>query len=441
MTTAPAPDASEDLTLRALHAVVKRKGSDRHAERAFLDATEGLALCCAAAWERRRQQGTTAEQLSAEIQKAHSVIHELRDWLAILSEHITDREPRRRHHYSPKLRFRILEHQRRFLLRVEETASRFHVTSQTVYNWLAELRENPEAQTIGSLLKPTPPVRRFADVVRRLCRQMEALGFGGKQKIAETLAQHSWKVSARSVGRFLNEKPCDPAPSAPSGLAEDQPAEIANRPTTVRGDYPNHLVLMDITRVPLIFKWLYVHVAVVLDAFSRLPLAHELFLCEPSGPAMVALLGRAIRDHGRPRHLVTDHGPQFTSDEFRGFVTQQGLLPRYGAVGEFHSIGLIDRFFRTLKESLSLRFFRPWNPRELKRRLAAALVHYAYVRPHTSLEGRTPIEAYYGIRGHLPRPVAPPRGRAGEPGPGVPFDFVFLDSEHRALPILVPRAA
>jgi hypothetical protein len=53
----------------------------------------------------------------------------------------------------------------------------------------------------------------------------------------------------------------------------------------------------------------------------------------------------------------------------------------------------------------------------------------------------TPIGVYYGIRGHLPYPVTPPRGRAGEPGPEVPFDFVFLDPEHRTLPILVPRAA
>ena len=87
------------------------------------------------------------------------------------------------------------------------------------------------------------------------------------------------------------------------------------------------------------------------------------------------------------------------------------------------------------------RFFRPWNPWEFKRRLNLALVHYSYVRPHASLDGMTPIEVYYGIRGHLPRPVAPPRGRTDDPGPEIPFEFVFLDPDRRALPVLVPKAA
>ncbi|HJX61338.1 MAG TPA: hypothetical protein VJ578_02095, partial [Dehalococcoidia bacterium] len=78
--------------------------------------------------------------------------------IEILGEHIADREPRRRHRYSPKLRFRVLEHMRKFMLTVDEAARRFYVTAQTIYNWLGELRENPDAQTVGSLLKPVPPI-------------------------------------------------------------------------------------------------------------------------------------------------------------------------------------------------------------------------------------------------------------------------------------------
>jgi transposase InsO family protein len=114
---------------------------------------------------------------------------------------------------------------------------------------------------------------------------------------------------------------------------------------------------------------------------------------------------------------------------------------RYGAVGQTHSLGLIDRSFRTVKDSLSLRTLRPWDLRDFRRRLAIALLHYDHVCPHASLEGFTPIEVYYGIRGHLPQPVSPPRGRPGDPEPEVPFDFVFLDPEHRAFPVLLPKAA
>jgi transposase InsO family protein len=428
----PSPDNVQDLILRAVRLAAKRRGRERQAERALLEATEDLALCCAAAWERLRQNGTTAEEIYAKLQETRFLLHEIKDRNEILGEHLADREPRRRHRYSPRLRFRILEHMRMHLLSVEDTARRFYVTTQTIYNWLAELRERPHAETIGSLLKPSPPLRRFHDVVRRLCRNMKALGFGGKRKIAEILLRQGWKVSSRSVGRFCKEKPLEPAPP---------PSETKTRPTTVRGDYPNHLCLIDITQIPLVFKFLCFHVAAVLDAYSRLPLAVDLFLREPSAAAMVALLERAIRTHGRIRHLVADRGSQFIAEAFRDFIDQQRILMRYGAVGQFHSIGLIDRFFRSLKASLGLPFYRPWNSWDFRRRLNLALVHYSYVRPHSALVGMTPIEIYYGIRGHLPRPVPPPLGRAGEPGIEIPFDFVFLDPEHQTLPVLIPKAA
>ena len=90
---------------------------------------------------------------------------------------------------------------------------------------------------------------------------------------------------------------------------------------------------------------------------------------------------------------------------------------------------------------MNLRSLRPWRLRDFERRLTAALVHYAYVRPHASLAGFTPIEVYCGIRGHLPLPVSPPRGKPGNPEPEIPFDFVFLDPEHQAFPVLMPKAA
>ena len=136
-----------------------------------------------------------------------------------------------------------------------------------------------------------------------------------------------------------------------------------------------------------------------------------------------------------------DQGSQFTAESFRDFVDRKGIRKRDGAVGQTRSLGLIDRFFRTLKDSLSLRSLRPWSLKDFKRRLTLALIHYSYVRPHASLDGFTPIEVYYGIRGHLPHPVSPPRGRPGEPESEVPFEFVFLDPEHKAFPVLVSKAA
>jgi transposase InsO family protein len=424
------PEPEDDLALRAVLACARRQGDQRQAERALLQATQDLAVCSCAAWEKQRSDGTTAETLFVELQQTRLLLREARERAEILAARLEKIGPRHRPYYTPALRFRILEHMKKYLLDVEETARRFLVTPQTLYTWLAEVRQHPDRDVVGFSVRPVPPVRTFSRAVRRLIRQMHDAGFGGKRKIAEILLRNAWTVSPRTVGRIRKEKPLSPAPE------DDGP-----RHTTVRGDHPNHLWLMDITEIPTLFPFLNLHLTAVPDACSRLPLAATLRLVKPSASEAVALLRRSIGTHGPPRHLVVDQGSQFTATEFQEFVDAQKIQIRYGAVGETHSLGLIDRFFRTLKDSLGLRSHRPWNVRELRRRLGLGLVHYAYVRPHASLGGFTPIEVYYGIRGHLPRPASPPRQRPGTVESEIPFAFVFLDPKHRAFPVLVPKAA
>jgi transposase InsO family protein len=322
---------------------------------------------------------------------------------------------------------------RAYLLSVEETAHRFRITPQTLYNWLGDSRRHPEATSVGSLLKPVPPLRRYADVVRALARRMKDSGFGGAGQVAATLARLGWKISTTSAWRFAKERPpsppCEPGTQGPKAR------------TSVYGRYPNHLWLVDLTRVPTVFPFLHFHLAVVLDAFSRMPLAAAVFLLEPKASALSALLATAVARSGAPRHLVSDQGAQFTAPLFRDTLRRLGVRQRFGALREHGSIALIERFFRTLKGDLGLHSMHPWSRRELERRLTAALVRYAFHRPHSALGGRPPVELYLGISGQAPLLNAAPRGRAGEPGPGCPFVIALLDPETRTLPILVPRAA
>ena len=315
MTTPPYCKADDDLALRATSAR-RTRPEDRRAERALLQATQDLALCGAAAWEWMRQGGTTAETLRVELQHTRFLLREARDHAEILAARLEKLGPRRRPHYSPPLRFRILEHRKTYLVTVEETARRFLVTPQTIYSWIEEMRRDPETTSVGSKIVPVPPVKRYAPAVRRLVQQMKEAGFGGKKKIAETLLRNSWTVSPRTVGRILKEKLPPPPP---------EPEEPSTRPTPVRGDHPNHLWLQDITQIPTLFPFFPLHLMVVLDARSRLPLAATLRLTNPSAAVAVALLDRAIGTHGRPRHLAVDQGTQFTADEFRDFVKAEKI--------------------------------------------------------------------------------------------------------------------
>lgn len=424
---APAAPPADELTLRAVVLSAKRHPNPRQAQRALLQATEDLTLCAAAAWERRRAEGITAEKLHVDLARSQFLLAQANDRADILAARITRIEPRHRPHYTPHARYRILQHMRRYLLSVDETAAAFLVTPQTVYNWIHETDDKPGSNAIGSSVAASPPVQRFATAVGDLVRQMFAAGFGGKRKIAQNLLRNGWAVSTRTVGRMIHAKP-----------KPDPPPE---RLTTVRGDHPNHLWLLDITSVPTLFPFLKLSLVTILDACSRLPLASTLRLAVPSASLVISLLDHAIRTHGRPKHLVVDKGTQFTADAFKAYVESQSIKVRHGAVGQTHSLGLIDRFFRTAKDTLSLLSIRPWSRKDIEGRLHLGLLHYSYVRPHTSLGALTPIEAYYGIRGHLPTPVSPPRGRPGDPQPEVPFDIAYLDPRIRAFPILVPKAA
>lgn len=306
----------------------------------------------------------------------------------------------------------------------------FRVSSGTVLRWERELQGAPDQPTVGSLVKPTPPVRRFADVVRHVVQTLSLAGFPGDASVPSFLARAGWRLSRRTVQRIRKEKPFAPEPPK---------AESGGR--AVRARYPNHVWMMDLTEIPGLFRLFSFKLAVVLDVFSRLPLAARVFLSEPSAADIAHLFAGAALRFGPPRHSVSDRGPQFTTDTFRRTLADHGVSHRYGAVGQTGSIALIDRFFLTLKTITKVTARPPLLRTDLERRLALLFVYHACLRPHQGLGGSTPAERFLGRRpAHLDA-VPPPRGRPGERVQAdPPFVLRFLDPERR-LPYLACRAA
>jgi transposase InsO family protein len=430
---------------RVHHTWAKRRHLPRQAARALLSATQDLTVCALEAMARLRRRDDPLARACAEIHRLRLEVARVRAENDILRARLQRIPARERPHYTPSERFAILELMKAHLLSVEPTAQRFVITAQTLYNWLKDLREEPGKKTIGSLLKPIPPLRRYQDVVRSLARRMKAAGFGGDRLIAETLASIAYKPSPTSVRRFCKEKPGPhrAPPTSAETRGRQTPLHDRGRESTVRGRYPNHLWLMDITRIPLVFPFLHLHLVVTLDAYSRMPLAWKVFHFEPSAAAMLLLLQKAGRIHGRPRHFVSDLGAQFTANAFREALRALGIRQRFGALYRHGSIALIERFWKTLKADLQLDCFwlRPWDRLDFERRLRLQLTRYAYCRPHSSLRGRVPAEVYFGIADQRPLVNLTPRGTAGAPPVECPVEIAFLDPHTRTLPILVPKAA
>jgi transposase InsO family protein len=355
----------------------------------------------------------------------------------ILRARLAKIAPKSRPRYPPAMRFGIVELMKLAVLTVEKAAREFVVSASALYRWMREARLLPESRTIGRLLKITPPTRRIADDIRHAVQAMHRAGIRGGGMIARMLVREGFRISATSARRIVKE-PRVPEPRPPDSHAG----------RVVSARYPNHVVMADLTEIPALFRILTFHVAVVLDVFSRMPLAARVFWKEPDAEDMIELIKYVISRHGRPKHFVSDQGPQFGAEEFKAFLKSKGIRQRFGAVGKRGSIAIIERAIRTFKEILKLRWFPPLTI--LERRLAFVLVYYAYLRPHMGLAGATPAEVFFGVRPACLDAHDPPRGLARSTEVDPLFEIAFLDEERTmpacpptgaGRPFIIPRAA
>jgi putative transposase len=408
---------------------MKRRGLDQLALRALMKATHLLGLVLGQRLAEMRNQGDAKEALFAQVHEQTLQVSLYQEALDVNRTRWDKLPERQRPHHSPESRFRILRLMHLWALSHDETARMFSVSPSTIARWQAEFTKDPDKTAIGSLLKPVPPVRRYADSVRHLVQAMAIAGFPGDRSIAQTLARAGWKIARRTVGRIRREKP----------VSQPEPPRQPGR--AVRARYPNHVWMADLTEVPSLFRIFSLKLAVILDTFSRLPLAFRVFTAEPSAQDIADLFAHAASRHGAPKHFVSDQGPQFTASRFRERLKALSVRQRFGAIGKTGSIALIERLWRTLKERLRLVSLRPGHAVDLERRVHVGLVYYAHFRPHQGLGGATPAEVYLGLTPLHHSAVHPPRGRPGETVPGMPsFEIACLDREHN-LPFLRRKAA
>src|ERR1019366_8677194 len=125
--------------------------------------------------------------------------------------------------------------------------------------------------------------RRSLVPARQRPPQFPLRPYSGNDLIARTLARGGWKLSARTVGRIRRERwPSPPPPEAASGV-----------PRAVRAKRPNHVWMVDLTDVKGLFGFVTFKVAVVFDAFSRMPLSVWVFSKEASALEIARFVSKA----------------------------------------------------------------------------------------------------------------------------------------------------
>ena len=363
---------------RAVLSIARTRGLDTIAMKALIKASELLGLALGIRLAELRDSEDPLQAAFADGQASFllaNCFQEVSELLAFRWDKLPDRQ---RPQYTPEQRFRILRLKKLSLWTQDETARRFRVSVQTVARWERESARS-ELSVARPRIRPNPPVRRYADVVRQLVHLMRFLGFGGYERIAQTIARAGFRISARTVARILREKP---PPTRP-------PAQSPPTNRTVRASFPNHVFLIDLTDIRSFFGLFTFKLAVLLDVFSRFPVAARLFQKEPTSAELASLLRQTTSRHPVPRHLVSDQGSQFTSKHFRDTARSFGVRHRFGAIGRVGSIAILERFWKTLKIIVSLRAFPPLFRQDLERRLELALRYYAFFKPHQGLRRHT----------------------------------------------------
>jgi transposase InsO family protein len=404
------------------------EATERFALRAVLTAARLFGLAAGTHLRQLRNLNDPLARMQARLEEAQ--LHARLAWeiVELLSSRFRKIPERRRPHYAPAQRFRALEIKSLLGWSRELAADVLLVCSNTLSNW--ERSADPHARTVGSTVKPVPPVRRFADTVRATVDLLARSGFGGQDAIALSLAAAGWKVSARSVGRIVARSPrpssAPPVPSKPP------------RPVVAR--FVHHVWMMDVTEIRSFLGLRVCHVAGIFDAFSRVPLALQVCEAKPGGARMARLLAATARVFGAPKYLITDLGGEFRARIFARTISRLGVRQRFASAANIHATARLERFWRTLKETASLRLHRPLTIQDLERRLEVALAHYILFRPHQGLLGATPAEAFLGAEPRCVAAVSPRRGRAGEGPRNSPVSVAYLDPRNRRFPVLLNAA-
>jgi len=409
---------------------VRARHLERRTLRALLDTARLLGLTFGIQIAQARDSGDPARALMARINELEAQLHGAEQTIRILQLRLDRIRPRRRPHYEPEARFQILSLKSLLGRTTAEVAQLFRLAPNTVDRWEAELRRRPNARTVGAAVRTRPPLRSFDEAFRRFVKTLAALGVAGNEGIARLLLREGYRISARTVGRIRKERRTPPLPPDAAPIS---------KPVITR--YPNHVWMMDVTAIPSLFGLVPFRLAGVLDGFSRMPLLMRLHLGEPSAADMAALLQAAVARFGQPRYLLSDRGVQFTARRFRRTLRRLGIRQRFAAVGAIGAVAIIERFWKTLKGASGITTSLTLSPQRIEQRLALALFHYGYLRPHAALGTATPAEVYFSGRISRVEARPPPRGRPGEPGEAPPLAVAFLDRRARSLPYLVRTAA
>jgi putative transposase len=229
-----------------------------------------------------------------------------------------------------------------------------------------------------------------------LMRRMDELHldypFAGSRMLRDLLVAEGFPVGRLHVATLMKRMGIEalyrkPNTSKPAPGHTVYPYLLRKLPVT----RPNQVWAMDITYIPMARGFVYL--AAVVDWFSRRVLAWRLSITLEAAFCIEAV-EEALAHYGWPEIFNTDQGSQFTSHDFTSVLSKNSITISMDGKGAWRDNVFVERLWRSIKyEEVYLRAYDSVS--EARASIGRYLTFYNGQRPHSSLDRKTPDQAYF----------------------------------------------
>lgn len=243
--------------------------------------------------------------------------------------------------------------------------------------------------------QPRPVSESDLALMRRIDELHLEYPFAGARMLRDFLTREGVRIGRKHVSMLMRRMGIEALYRKPN-TSKRHPAHAVH-PYLLRGlsiDRPNQVWAMDITYIPMARGFVYL--AAVVDWHTRRVLSWRLSITMTTDFCLEAVED-AIHRHGKPDIFSTDQGSQFTSEAFTGLLKQHGIRISMDGKGCWRDNVFVERLWRSIKyEEVYLKAYD--SVTHARESLARYIRFYNSVRPHSSLDRRTPDEVYFKLQ-------------------------------------------
>ena len=277
---------------------------------------------------------------------------------------------------------------------------RYGISRKTGYKWLKRYRE---VKTLSELSeasrRPHTSPHKTPDWIEERVEALRALEGWGGRKIARCLASEGVHLACSTVDRILERR----------GLI---PSSSRHKPAVKRfeREAPNEMSQMDFKGWYPLRRKGQCHPLSILDDHSRFLQGLYALPGQKTEPVKKCLIS-SWNLYGVPQSILCDHGsPWWATSNGHGltklsvFLIRQGINILHGAVGHPQTQGKIERFHRTLDQSIRHRG-APRTLEEFQTAFDEFRERYNDLRPHEALGDDPPSRHYQpSLKAYEPNP-------------------------------------